>query len=124
MCHTRLAKSSSGQSSASACTSWGRAIVTAPVSAGSVSTRMAASREGMSCSGRLTRSKKRATGRKQSLTVTSMSVGSSSCCSTGSGTRLAKTSEGRISTGTRLVVARAAPVTMFREPGPIEAVTM
>jgi hypothetical protein len=42
--------------------------VTAPVSTGSVSTRIAASALEMSCSGRLIRSQKRETGRKQSLT--------------------------------------------------------
>ena len=42
-CHTRRANSSSGQSNASACTSCGIAMVTAPVSAGSVRTRIAAS---------------------------------------------------------------------------------
>ncbi len=42
-CHSRGARNASGTSSASACTSSGSAIVTAPVSAGSVSTRMAAS---------------------------------------------------------------------------------
>ena len=39
-----------------ACTSSGSASVTAPVSAGSVSTRTASSAAGMSCSGRSTRS--------------------------------------------------------------------
>ena len=123
-CHTRLRNSSTGQSKTSAWTSWGMAMVTAPVSAGSVSTRMAFSSEGMSCSGRLMRSKKRETGRKASLTETSRLVGSSSCWSTGSGTRVANWSEGSSSTGRRLVVARAAPVTMLREPGPMEAVHM
>ena len=42
--------------------------MTAPVSAGSVSTRIASSAAEYSCSGRSTRSKKRDTGRKQSLT--------------------------------------------------------
>ena len=37
---------------------------------------------------------------------------------------MANWSEGRISTGTRFVVARAAPVTMLSEPGPMEAVIM
>ncbi len=55
--HTRSAKNSSGQSYASACTSWGRASVTAPVSAGSASTRIAWSAEGISASGRVIRSK-------------------------------------------------------------------
>ncbi len=68
MCQTRSANSSSGQSHASACTSCGSASVTAPVSAGSVSTRMAASSADGSCSGRLIRSQKRETGLKQSLT--------------------------------------------------------
>ena len=51
-----------GQSNASACTSCGIAIVTAPVSAGSVSTRIAPSSAAGSCSGRHTRSKYRDTG--------------------------------------------------------------
>ena len=37
---------------------------------------------------------------------------------------MANWSEGSSRTGTRLVVARAAPVTMLSEPGPMEAVTM
>ena len=68
---TRGANSPAGQSCASACTSCGRARVTAPVCAGSVSTRIAASSEAGSCSGRQIRSKKTDTGRKQSLTDTS-----------------------------------------------------
>ena len=51
------------------CTSCGSAITTAPVSAGSVSTRIASGSAVSSCSGRVMRSKKRATGRKQSLTL-------------------------------------------------------
>ena len=46
---------------------------------------MASSSAEGSCSGRLMRSKKRETGRKQSLTDTSSERGSSSCCSTGLG---------------------------------------
>ena len=95
----------------------------APVSAGSVSTRMARGSDTMSCSGRFTRSQNFDTGRKASLTLTSGFVGSSSCCSTGSGARLAKMSEGNSSTGTRLVVASAAPVTMLSAPGPMDDVT-
>jgi hypothetical protein len=57
MCHTRGANSWPGQSYASACTSWGSASVTAPVSAGSVSTRIARSSALGSCSGRQMRSK-------------------------------------------------------------------
>ena len=93
-----------------------------PVSAGSVSTRIAASADESSCSGRLMRSQKRETGLKQSLTETSSEVGSSSSCSTGLATRVAKMSPGSSSTGRRLMVASAAPVTMFVEPGPTEAV--
>ena len=79
-CQTRRAKNSSGQSNASACTSWGSESVTVPVSAGSVSTRIAASADDSSCSGRLMRSQKRDTGLKQSFTETSSEVGSSSSC--------------------------------------------
>ena len=71
MCQTRFANSSSGQSNASACTSCGSAIVTAPVSAWSVSTRIAASSACGSISGRHTRSKNRRSGRKASLACTS-----------------------------------------------------
>ncbi len=88
--HTRSVKNSSGQSYASACTSCGRARVTAPVSAGSVSTRMAFSAEGISASGRWIRSKYRDTGRSVSLTDTSAATGCSSCWSSGSATREAK----------------------------------
>ena len=46
----------------------------------------------------------------------------SSCCSTGAGTRLAKMSPGSSSTGRRLIVAPAAPVSMLVAPGPIDVV--
>ena len=117
-CQTRLANSSTGQSYASACTSCGKQTVTAPVSAGSVSTRIAASSADGSCSGRHTRSKYCDTGRKQSLTVTSPAYGSSSSCSNGDAPRSAKVSAGSSSTGSRLIVASAAPVTMLVAPGP------
>ncbi len=68
------------------------------------------------------RSQYRDTGRKQSFTDTSWVCGDSSCCRTGAGTRLAKTSPGRSSTGSRLIVAPAAPVTMLVAPGPIDVV--
>ena len=119
MCQTRLANSSSGQSWASACTSCGRAMVTAPASVGSVSTRMAPSSAAGSCSGRHTRSKNLDSGRKASFTEMSYPLGSSSSCSTGLPTRVAKMSLGSSSTGNRLVVANAAPVSMFADPGPI-----
>ena len=92
----------------------------APVSAGSVSTRIAPSSADGSCSGRHDRSKNRATGRKESLTEMSFAIGCSSCWSTGSATRVANRSLGRRSTGSRLTVAVAAPVTMLVAPGPID----
>lgn len=97
--------------------------MTAPVSAGSVSTRIAWSAEASSASGRVIRSKKRETGRRASLTVMSASEGCSSCCSSGSAGRVAKWSPGSRSTGSRLMVARAAPVTRLVAPGPMEVVT-
>jgi hypothetical protein len=56
------------------------------------------------------------------LTETSKVRGSSSSCRTGFATRVANTSDGSSSTGIRLVVASAAPVIMFVEPGPMDAV--
>ncbi len=119
---TRSRNISSGKSYASACTSCGSASVTAPVSTGSVSTRIAWRSEGMSISGRQIRSKKRETGRSVSLTEMSYAQGTSSCWSTGSARRVAKTSPGSSSTGTRLTVARAAPVTRLVAPGPMDVV--
>ena len=97
-------------------------MVTAPASAGSVSTRMAPSSAAGSCSGRHTRSKNLDSGRKASLTEMSYPLGSSSSCSTGLAARVAKMSLGSSSTGSRLVVASAAPVSMFADPGPMDAV--
>ena len=59
---------------------------------------------------------------KQSLTEMSWVCSDSSCCSTGATLRRAKMSPGSSSTGMRLMVAMAAPVTMFVAPGPIEDV--
>ena len=56
MCHIRFLNKSAGKSKASACTSCGMARVTAPVSAGEASTRIASGRAKMACSGRLSRS--------------------------------------------------------------------
>jgi hypothetical protein len=97
-------------------------MVTAPVSAGLVSTRIASRSEVTSCSGRFTRSQKRETGLNASLTEMSGVAGDSSCCSTGATWRVAKMSPGSKSTGRRLIVAPAAPVTMFVAPGPTEVV--
>lgn len=116
-------KNSSGQSYASACTSCGSASVTAPVSTGSVSTRIACRAAGMSASGRVTRSKYFDTGRRQSLTDTSPAYGTSSCWRTGSAGRVAKMSPGSRSTGRWLIVASAAPVTRLVAPGPMDVVT-
>ena len=84
-CHTRLRNISTGKSKASAWTSWGIARTTAPVSAGSVSARIACMSEGSSCSGRLMRSKNALTGRNASLHVVSRVWAFSICWRTGSG---------------------------------------
>ena len=118
--HTRLANSSSGKSWASACTSCGSASVTAPVCAGSVSTRIAASSALASCSGRSIRVQNFETGRNVSLTVSALSPSSS--WSTVPDARVANTSPGSRRTGSRLIVASAAPVTMFVAPGPTDEV--
>ncbi len=93
--------------------------MTAPVSAGSVSTRIAPSSAGTSCSGRSIRSQNFDTGRSVSLTVLANVRSSSSCWSTVPGPRVANTSPGSRSTGSRLIVASAAPVTMLVAPGPM-----
>jgi hypothetical protein len=69
------------------------------------------------------RSKKRVTGRKASLTLTSPWWKSSSCCSTGSGARDANVSPGINSTGSRLTWASAAAVSRLVAPGPMLVVT-
>jgi hypothetical protein len=48
--------------------------------------------------------------------------GLSSSWRTGADTRVAKVPDGSRRTGIRLTVARAAPVSMFVEPGPTDAV--
>ena len=96
--------------------------MTGPHVAGSISVSTAAGRLPRSCSGRLRRSQKRETGRKQSLALTVGSPNASTCWRTGSGRRSAKTSPGRNSTGSRFTWATAAAVTMFVAPGPIEVV--
>ena len=122
ICHSRSAKNSSGTSSTSACTSSGKQIVTAPVSTGSVSTRIACNIAEKICSGRVMRSKYRESGLNASLTERVASCGCSSCCKTGSGARFANVSDGKSKTGKRFVVATAAPVSMFVAPGPTDAV--
>jgi hypothetical protein len=68
------------------------------------------------------RSQYRETGQKQSFTDTSWPWLDSSCCKTGAGARLAKMSPGNSSTGSRLMVAPAAPVIRLVAPGPIDVV--
>ena len=97
-------------------------MVAGPHSAGSVSTRSAAGRLASNGSGRMMRSKKRDTGRKQSFAVTVASPKHSTCCNTGSGRRSANTSPGRNNTGSRFTCATAAAVTMLVAPGPTELV--
>ena len=96
--------------------------MTAPVSAGSSSTRIASGIESISCSGRVMRSKNALSGRKASFTVRSASSPCSSACITGPWRRFANVSEGSKKTGTRLTVAVAAPESRFVDPGPIDAV--
>src|SRR5256886_5571663 len=54
---------------------------------------------------------------RSSLTDASRDAAYSSCCSTGSGRRVAKMSPGSSRTGSRLIVAPAAAVIMFVAPG-------
>src|SRR5436305_663458 len=68
------------------------------------------------------RSQYRDTGFRQSLTPMSWVEGDSSCCSTGATLRRAKISPGKSSTGRRLSVANAAPLTILVAPGPIDDV--
>ena len=55
--------------------------------------------------------------------MTSPDDGSSSSCNTGELALVANVSAGSSNTGNRLMVASAAPVSMFVEPGPTLAVT-
>jgi hypothetical protein len=86
---SRSANNSAGQSYACDCTSCGSDSTTAPVSAGSVNTRIAAGNAVNNASGRLIRSKNRDTGRNASFTDASASTGCCSCCSTGPCRRVA-----------------------------------
>ena len=56
------------------------------------------------------------------MTEMSCDEGDSSCCKTGATLRVAKMSPGKSKTGMRLIVARAAPVSMLVAPGPMELV--
>ena len=74
----------------------------------------------LNCSTRVTRVQYLETGFRDEFTVSSCT--DSSCCRTGP-TPSAKTSPGSRTTGSRLMRAAAAPVTMLVDPGPTEAVT-
>ena len=78
--------------------------------------------EWTTCSGLTMRSQNRVTGLNESFTVAEGSWKLSTCCSTGSGMRLANVSPESSSTGRRLAWATAAAVTMFVAPGPMELV--
>src|SRR5687768_2565773 len=122
ICQTFFLKNSRGKSNASACTSCGIHKVTAPVSDGEVRIRIALGKAAINCSGLLIRSQYFETGLKQSLTDISLLYGYSNCCNTGSTARLAKISPGNNNTGSLLIVAVAAPVTILVAPGPIDVV--
>ncbi len=93
-----------------------------PQSAGSSSMAIASGSDWITCSGRVIRSQYRTTGRNASFTVVEGSPKCSTCCSTGSGSRLWNVSPESSSTGSRLASATPAAVTRFRAPGPIDDV--
>ena len=95
---------------------------TAPVSAGSVRTRIALMQAVMRTSGRVTRSQYLQTARNASFVVVVRLTVCSICWSTGSGWRSAYVSPGRNRTGMQFAVAVSAAVTMLAAPGPTEDV--
>ena len=120
MDQTRLPNISTGKSNAYVWMSCGRPRKTAPVSTGEVRMRITSGMTVMTCSGRLIRSQYLTTGRNVSLALVSCDPWCSSCCRTGLCTRSAKASPAISRTGTWLIVADAAPVTMLVAPGPME----
>ena len=122
MCQVRSANSSTGQSWASACTSCGSATVTAPVSTGSVNTRIAPSSATRKLLGPGHPVEEPGQGPERVVDGEVAAVRLLELLQTGAATRVAKVSEGSNSAGSRLVVARAAPVSMLVEPGPTDAV--
>ena len=92
----------------------------APVSAGSVSTRIALISAVISCSGRVILSQYLHTGLNASFVVVARLLLCSSCCRTGSGCLEAKVSAGNTRRGMLFTVAVAHAVTMFAAPGPTE----
>ena len=117
---TLFLKKYSGKSKDSPSTSWQREIQQAPVSAGSVSTRIAFISAVMIISGRVILSQYLHTGLKASLVVTARLLLCSSCWSTGSGCLEAKLSAGNTSRGILFTVAVAQAVTILAAPGPID----
>jgi len=93
-----------------------------PQSAGSSIVCTAWGSDDTTCSGFMMRSQYRLTERNASLTVVDGSPKCSTCCSTGSGRRLAKVSPAINSNGMRLECATPAAVTMFVAPGPTDEV--
>ena len=92
----------------------------APVSAGSVRTRIALINAVITISGRITRSQYLHTGRNASLVETAKDALCSNCCSTGSGCLEAKVSAGNTRRGILFTVAVAQAVTILAAPGPTE----
>ena len=93
-----------------------------PQSAGSSITCKACCKLEIICSGLVILSKYLVTGLKASLAVMPGLLKCSTCCKTGSGKRLEKVSPGKKSIGTRLLIATAAAVTIFVDPGPTDEV--
>jgi hypothetical protein len=119
---TRGSKNATGNSNAWVWTSCGSPMKAGPQSAGSSIVATAWGSDWSTCSGRTMRSQNRVTGRNASLAVMVGSPKCSTCCSTGSFSRLANVSPESSSTGRRLACAMPAAVTMLSAPGPIELV--
>ena len=92
----------------------------APVSEGSVRTRIALISAVMSCSGRVILSQYLHTGLNASLVVVARLLLCSNCCRTGSGCLEAKVSAGNTRSGILFTVAVAQAVTMLAAPGPTD----
>ena len=85
---------------------------------------IACGKEEMICSGLVILSQYLVTDLKESLTDMVGELKFSTCCKTGSGLRLSKTSPDNIKTGNLFECATAAAVTMFVAPGPMELVAI
>ena len=85
---------------------------------------MAWGRDEMICSGRVILSKYLTTDLKLSFCVNPGLLKCSTCCNTGSGNLLAKVSPGKNKIGSLLLMATAAAVIIFVEPGPTELVAI